>query len=93
MRTTLNIDEDVLLAAKELAAKEKKSAGKILSEYFRRALTGVGPAVGEEGAAPAEGMMKNGIPILPSRGELVTIEKVADLSRRAVGDLCATTCW
>jgi hypothetical protein len=38
-RTTLDIDKDVLAAAKELAAIEKKTAGKILSEPAR----GAGP--------------------------------------------------
>ena len=39
MRTTLNIDEDVLRAAKELARREKKTAGAVISELTRRALT------------------------------------------------------
>jgi hypothetical protein len=75
MRTTLNIDDDVLLAAKELATKEKTTTGKILSEYFRRALRGVN---GAETASGKKRMpkMKNGVPLLPSRGEIVTLEKV-----------------
>ena len=39
MRTTLNIDEDVLRAAKEHARREKKTAGAVISELARRALT------------------------------------------------------
>jgi hypothetical protein len=39
MRTTLNIDDDVLQAAKELARRERKTAGRILSELARRGLT------------------------------------------------------
>ena len=39
MRTTLDIDDDVLLAAKELARRERKTAGQILSELARRGLT------------------------------------------------------
>ncbi|HLE82721.1 MAG TPA: antitoxin, partial [Thermoanaerobaculia bacterium] len=35
MRTTLDIDEDVLEAAKELAAVHRKTAGKVLSELAR----------------------------------------------------------
>ena len=38
MRTTLEIDDDVLFAAKEIAARERKTAGKIVSEIFRRGL-------------------------------------------------------
>ena len=74
MRTTLNIDDDVLSAAKELAAKERKTAGKILSEFFRRALHA--PAVKKSKAGATKYLMKNGIPVLPSRGEVVTVEKV-----------------
>ena len=38
MRTTLNIDEDVLTAAKELARRERKSTGEFVSELMRDAL-------------------------------------------------------
>ena len=38
MRTTLDIDDDVLQAAKELARRERKTAG-FLSELARRGLT------------------------------------------------------
>jgi hypothetical protein len=68
MRTTLDIDDDVLQAAKELAKQGHSTAGKILSDLARRGLT-----------APAKARhvkMKNGFPILPSRGEIVTLEKV-----------------
>jgi hypothetical protein len=44
MRTTLDIDEDVLLAAKELARREKRTAGAVISELTRRALTAPNPA-------------------------------------------------
>jgi hypothetical protein len=39
MRTTLDIDDDVLLAAKDLAKDADKTAGKIISELVRKALT------------------------------------------------------
>ena len=39
MRTTLDIDEDVLQAAKEIARREKKTAGEIVSMLARKALT------------------------------------------------------
>ena len=37
MRTTLDLDEDVLQAAKEIAAARGMTAGKVLSELARRA--------------------------------------------------------
>ena len=54
MRTTLDIDADVLQAAKEIAASEGKSTGKVLSELARR------------GLAPARAKIKvrNGVPLL-----------------------------
>lgn len=38
MRTTLDLDEDVLSAAKELAAQQGVSTGKAVSELIRQAL-------------------------------------------------------
>ncbi len=43
MRTTLNIDDDVLQAVKELGRRQKKSAGEILSGLARETLTGGAP--------------------------------------------------
>lgn len=38
MRTTLDIDDDVLVAAKELAKRERKTAGKFISDLMWDAL-------------------------------------------------------
>lgn len=52
MRTTLDIDEDVLNAAKELARQERLSAGQVVSRLLRGVLTGkVGGAVTGGGAS------------------------------------------
>ena len=40
MRTTLDIDEDVLAAAKELARRQNLSAGQVVSQMLRKVLTG-----------------------------------------------------
>lgn len=75
MRTTLDIDDDVLFAAKEIATKERKTTGKILSEFFRRGIqSGDNPSPGLKTSQPFE--FKNGIPIFPSRGELVTTGQI-----------------
>jgi len=50
MRTTLDIDDDLLAAAKELARREGRSAGQVVSALLRRSLTGVEPA--ESGGRP-----------------------------------------
>ena len=39
MRTTLEIDDDVVAAARELAAGERRSIGSVISELARRGLT------------------------------------------------------
>ena len=71
MRTTLDIEDDVLLAAKDLARQQKKTAGEVLSELARRALT-AGPA-GNEAREPAAFY---GFRPLPRRGGVVSNELV-----------------
>ncbi|MGH3711901.1 MAG: CopG family transcriptional regulator [Micromonosporaceae bacterium] len=39
MRTTVSLDDDVLLAVKERARREKRSVGEVLSDLARQALT------------------------------------------------------
>lgn len=39
MRTTLDLADDVVAAAKELAAAERRSLGSVISELARRGLT------------------------------------------------------
>ena len=39
MRTTLSLDDDVLLAVKERARREHRTAGEVLSDLARLALT------------------------------------------------------
>ena len=55
MRTTLTIDDDVLAAAKALAAQRHQSIGEVISTLTRQALR---PAV-------AKGTLRNGVPLLP----------------------------
>jgi hypothetical protein len=40
MRTTLDIDDEVLRAAKDIARRTRRTAGQVLSELARQALTG-----------------------------------------------------
>jgi hypothetical protein len=71
VRTTLDIDDDVLQAAKELGGMQKKTAGQILSELARKAL------------APApqpRARIRNGVPLLPSRPG-APIMTMADVNR------------
>ena len=72
MRTTVDIDDDVLVAAKEIAASRRTTAGKVMSELMRRAL-----------APPARGpRVRNGVPLLPRRSAAtpaLTMKLVNDL--------------
>lgn len=53
MRTTLEIDDDVLIAAKELSVRSKISIGAAVSKLLRQALLGPPPAVST--SVPATG--------------------------------------
>jgi hypothetical protein len=56
MRTTLDVDDDVLQVAKEIAANRGTTAGRVLSDLARKAL------------APAESVeVRNGVPLMPRR--------------------------
>lgn len=71
MRTTLDIDDDVLAAVKELAKARDTTAGRIISELARTALTR---------PLTPEMRHRNGFPVLPTRGGLVTPEFVDRLA-------------
>jgi hypothetical protein len=73
MRTTLDIEDDVLQAAKELARREGGTAGQVISALARRGLA-AGPT-----KARKSFRTRNGVPILPSRGEVVTLEHIEKL--------------
>ena len=70
MRTTLDIDEDVLLAAKKLANLRKTTAGKVLSELARSALR-------EDSSKACT--VRNGFELLPAGGKTVTPQLVDEL--------------
>jgi hypothetical protein len=46
MRTTLNIDDDVLQAVREIAKRERRSVGAVVSDLLRKALETAGYDVG-----------------------------------------------
>ena len=58
MRTTVDIEDDVLQAARELAENRKSTIGKVLSDLARKGLQ-----------SPRLGAVRNGVPLLPSRPE------------------------
>ena len=71
MRTTVDLDEDVLRVAKDLARERSQSLGRVLSELARKGLRPAEP--------PLE--FRNGIPLLPRLpgAKPVTSEAVKEL--------------
>lgn len=72
MRTTLDLDEDVLGVAKQLAAQRGISAGKVISDLVRQAL------------APSKApKVRNGVPLFESvkgakRPDLALVNRLRD---------------
>lgn len=70
MRTTLAIDDDVLAAAKGLAARQHKTVGEVISTLARQSLQT--PGMGKE--------KRNGVPLLRIKDNTpVTMEFVNQL--------------
>lgn len=68
MRTTLSIDDDVLFAARNLAERERKTLGEVVSALARQSLLGERPSR----------KMRNGVPLIAAgKGSAaVTLELV-----------------
>ena len=78
MRTTLDIDADVLAAAKGLARRQGTSAGQMVSRLLRAALNGTGGSA-QPPATEASGV--GGFRPFPARGQVVvndTIDRLRD---------------
>lgn len=76
MRTTLDIDQEILDAIKEIARRTGSSAGVVASDLLRRALT---QTVARHGVREPESFY--GFRPLPARGRIVTntlIDKLRD---------------
>jgi len=69
MRTTLDIDDDVLAAAKELATGRKTTAGKVISDLARQALTGA--------LSETQAEYRGGFRLLPRAGRVISPEMVS----------------
>ena len=76
MRTTLDIDDDILAAAKDLARAEGRTMGQVVSDLARRALTSpvTGNGVTDNGQVAFDA---GAWPTLPNRGgAIVTTDLV-----------------
>ncbi len=81
MRTTLDIEDDVLAAARELARRQGTSAGQMVSRLLRAALSGsasMGPSPAAD--TPAVGGFR---PFPAQAGHVVTNEQIDQLRDEA----------
>jgi hypothetical protein len=80
MRTTLQLDDDVLAAARVLARQQRTSLGAVISELARQALVAPAPAPGSSSGDPGADH-RNGLPLLPwkEKGAPVDLELVNHL--------------
>ena len=71
MRTTFDIDDDVLQAAKEIARAHGKTTGQIVSELLRKALQ----------PAATSRRIRNGVPLIKRRAgaPVLTMARVNEL--------------
>ena len=76
MRTTLQIDDDVLTAARVLARQRRRSVGDVISDLARHALSGAA-----DGGSQNVLEKRSGLPQLPLKasGGVVDLERVNQL--------------
>ncbi len=70
MRTTVDLDNDVLTAVKAVARQRGVTIGKVLSDLARQAML-----------RPSEGATRNGVPLFPVRADagVVTLTLINEL--------------
>ena len=75
MRTTLDLDDDVLEAARALAKMRNQTMGKVVSELVRQGLH----------QPPAKLKIREGIPVLPKRSGVVVTNEFINRLREEQG--------
>lgn len=81
MRTTLDIEDDVLAAARELARRQGTTAGQMVSRLLRAALSGA--PCDEQAAAEAVPGVGGFRPFQARSGTVVTNEQIDQLRDEA----------
>ena len=73
MRTTLQLDDDVLAAARVLARQRRRSVGDVISDLARQALTRTSDGISQNFLS-----QRSGLPQLPvtASGGVVDLERV-----------------
>lgn len=82
MRTTLDIDDDLMAAAKELARHERSSAGKVVSRLLRQSLTGARAPAAQSVGRPRT---VAGFKPFPARPGVVVTDEEVNALREAEG--------
>jgi hypothetical protein len=82
MRTTLDIDDDILLAVKEHAARERKSLGAVISALARESLRRPHVASDAPKGKARAARLGGRFAVLPRRDEVITVEHVRTLQDR-----------
>jgi hypothetical protein len=80
MRTTLDIDDDLLAVAKELARREGATAGQVVSRLLRRSLTGA-DLTQVSNAARGKRRAVAGFRPFPAKAGVVTTNEQVDALR------------
>jgi len=83
MRTTIDIDDDLLAATKELARREGRTAGEVISRLLRRSLTGQDARAA--GAPLVSARRVAGFEPFPARPGVVTTDAQVNALRDAEG--------
>ena len=78
MRTTINLDEDAAIAARNVSQREKLSLGAAISELIRRGVNAGAPAALHK---PEPGL-RGRFALLPARDEIITPQHVRELMER-----------
>lgn len=80
MRTTLNLQEDALIAARNVAQRERLSLGNAVSALIRRGACA--PDTGAGAAAAALPVLRGRFALLPVRDEVITPQHIRTLMER-----------
>jgi hypothetical protein len=73
VRTTLDLDDDVLAAARSIAAARKQTMGKVVSDLMRQSL------------ATKLKKGRSGVPLLPLRPGIIVTNELIDKLREEEG--------
>jgi len=85
VRTTLDIDDDLLAAAKELARRENSTAGQVVSRLLRRSLTGLATPQEKQVAASRRRASVAGFEPFASKPGVMTTDEQVNALRDAEG--------